>query len=127
MKMISKKTLALTCLIVVLASAAVTLAAGPYFTQQITWTHKTISFSVTGDTTVDYGPIDYSTIKTLTYTVTNTGNIAAIIYPHTGGSGFTAVWDKTSATLNPDASTTFTLTLTITGDGSCTVTFTDTA
>jgi len=55
-------------------------------------------------------------------TVTNDGNTAITVQVSTTGSGFTASWNATSATLNSNGDKAgFELTLTVNGAGSCTV------
>jgi hypothetical protein len=125
-KTLKKKTLVILCAIALIATITTVLAAS-YYTQTITWTKGTTTIAVTNSNAKDLGVLDLTSpyIETRTYTVANTGTLAATVYAHTSGANFTASWSKLSAIIAPATTTTFVLTLTITDTGSCTVTFTD--
>lgn len=122
---LKKKTLVVLCMFGMLASLVGTMAA-TQFLQTIQWNfiEENKSFTVSGETSLNYGDIIGPTVKTEVYTVTNTGNVPLTVNSQTiiVGSA-SAVWDKASAVIGVGESTIFTLTLSITGAGSCTVKF----
>jgi dienelactone hydrolase len=109
-----------TIALIVIASLSIVVAAVTWSGTR-TYTKPAASFTVDKPTTLDYGIVD-SFVEV--FTVTNTGNTAITITASATGSGATYGWDKTSAVIQPQGSTTFTLTTTVISSGTTTVHFT---
>jgi len=118
----SKITTVAAILVVAALVVGVALAV-THWAQTIGWNMQNESFTVSGaNTSVDLGIVAVGTQHVETYTVTNNGNTAITVQVSTTGSGFTASWNATSATLNSNGDKAgFELTLTVNGAGSCTV------
>jgi hypothetical protein len=125
---LTKKTLVLICAVALIASIGLTTALNSY-TQTFSWSKAaTISFAVANSDVLDYGELDLSTpvTQSRSYVVTNDGSVPVTVTAQatvTPSASASVSWDKTSATLEPGASTTFVLTLVISDAGSCTVDF----
>lgn len=125
----TKKALIAFCAIALLAGCSVAYALTSY-TYNLNWSYtepvKSINISPS-DTTISFGEIVGPTTKTATFTVTNDGTVSCTVNAVLTVSGLaTGSLDKSSVTLAPSESATFTATVVITGAGSASVTFTAT-
>jgi predicted small integral membrane protein len=113
--------------IIILTIACIGLVGYAYasWNQTINYTVANHSFSIDRtDLTLDYGIVENGTVKTETYIIQNTGNVACTITADLTATGASGTWNINPQTINPGNQATFTLTLTITETGSATVTFT---
>jgi hypothetical protein len=123
-----QKTILVAATIALIAFALISVAvAALAFSQTINYTVKPAD-NPSMTTTTDLSPITYSlvdpnTVKTVSYLVSNNGNVPITVTASTTGTGASATWNSNPQTLAVGAQVTFTLTLTITGDGSTTVSF----
>ena len=125
------KKIKLASIIFVLFLSTLTVAyAAVTWTQTGSFTFAQASMTVTSNpagTSLDLGTVTASTIKTVTYTVTNNGPVAITIAAAVTKTGCDAVLSPTSGGLQPGQSATLTLKLgnfTATGTYSVTITAT---
>ncbi len=124
--MASLKLVSALLIVALLGCCAVGVYAAVTWEQQIKWQYENVkeSFTVEGESLIDFGVVVGNQIKTVNYTVTNDGNVDLTVKPSVSTSGNVSLsWNVQEALVRVDESVEFVLTLNITGEGNCVVTF----
>lgn len=124
--MVSLKIVSALLIAALLGCCAVGVYAAITWEQQIQWQYANAveSFSVEGDSLVNFGVIVGTTTKTVNYNVTNDGNVDITVKPEVAATGEVSIsWNRQDALIRVGETVQFVLSLTISGEGNCVVTF----
>ena len=124
--MASLKMVSVLLIVALLGCCAVGVYAAVTWEQQIQWQYENVkeSFTVEGESLIDFGVVVGNTIKTVNYTVVNDGNVDLTVKPDVATLGNVSLaWNMQESLVRVGGSVKFVLTLNITGEGNCVVTF----
>jgi hypothetical protein len=124
--MVSLKMVSCLLIAALLGCCAVGVYAAVTFESTIQWQHENVheSFTVEGESLINFGVVVGNQIKMANYTVVNDGNVDLTVKPNVQTAGNVSLsWNRQESLVRVGESVEFVLTLNISGAGNCVVTF----